>query len=384
MQVMISPRCKCRILFVIDDMGIGGAQKQVSEVVKRLDPGSFVADIVCIETGGVMLEGLTGAHRVFVLGARRVFDHKGFAATARLARILRRGRYDVVEAYLPAAHFMCAVAAPAAGRTALVAARRNLAWLDPKWFAASRRLVNRATHFSIANSQAVKWSVVVRYGVTPSRIGVVPNIVDKWRDGISRDAARRQLGLGVDTVVVAAAGTISRVKDYPTIVRAFAQLSAAGRSTALLIAGDGPARTRLKGLCARLGARDRIRFLGAVSDIRPVLAAADVFIHASLSEGSSNAVLEAMSYALPTVASDIPANRELLGGECARFFKPGDWRGCLEALETFAGDPAAAAAAGQSARKRVAAVFDSGNVIRRREKLYRRIAEVINGNGNHG
>ena len=381
---MISPRRKCRVLFVIDDMGIGGAQKQVAEVVKRLNPEDFVADIVCIESGGAMLEGLGGARRIFVLGARRIFDHKGLAATARLAGILRRGRYDVVEAYLPAAHFMCAVAAPAAGRTALVAARRNLAWLDPRWFAASRPLVNRATHFSIANSRAVKWSVVRRYGVAPSRIGVVGNIVDSRPAGISREAARRRLDLGEDTVVVAAAGTINRIKDYPTIVRAFAHLGGAARPAALVIAGDGPARARLLGLCERLGTRDRVRFLGVVADVGPVLAAADVFVHASRSEGSSNAILEAMSYGLPTVASDIPANRELLGGECARFFKPGDWRGCLEGMDAFAGDPAAAAAAGGRARERVTTAFDSGEVIRRREKFYRKIAEVINGNGSHG
>lgn len=366
-----------RILFVIDDMDTGGAQKQVAEVINHLDPQAFTADLVCLDRGGAALGRLTAAARVHVLGARRVFDVRGAAAALRLARIIRSGGYDIVEAYLPAAHFLCALATATAARTALVAARRNLAGLDPAWFARCKSFLNRATSLSIANSAAVKQSVVSRYGVRPCRVVVVPNIIRHPSCQIPRDEARRALGLSGEACVVAAAGSLTPVKDYPTILTAFARLCARVRDAHLVIAGDGRERGGLEALAGRLALKRRVHFVGSVPDVADVLAAADIFVHASRSEGCSNAVLEAMSHALPIVASDIAANREALR-DCARYFQPGDRQGCAEALAQFAADPTAAAAAGRKARLRLETKYATGSSVTRRERLYRRIQEATN------
>jgi glycosyltransferase involved in cell wall biosynthesis len=115
-----------------------------------------------------------------------------------------------------------------------------------------------------------------------------------------------------------------------------------------------------------------------VEDVGLVLAAGDVFVHASKSEGLSNAVLEAMSAGLPLVVSDIPANREAADG-CANFFSPGDWRGCLQRLKELAADKAAAERSGKMARQRVERLFNRDRIIKRRERLYRKLAEAANG-----
>jgi len=370
---------KCRLLFVIDDMGVGGAQKQVAEVVNRLDGCAFVSDIVCITEGGVNLERAHGAREAYVLGASKVYDVRGMAAAARLAGIVRQGKYHVLEAYLPAAHLVGALALAGSRRTALVAARRHVADLDPAWMATAKPLLNRATWLSIANSQAVKRSIVERYGLPPSKVVVVPNFV-LVADGASRrEDVRRRLGLADADFAVAAAGTFCPVKDYPTILKAFAGLVGAGRRAVLVVAGDGKGRGGVAALAERLGLNGQVRFLGAVGDVREVLRASDAFVHASVSEGMSNAILEAMAEGLPVVASDIPANRETLGESGARFFAPGDARGCLEGLEAFADDRAAAALAGQRCRERARRAFGSDRTVRRRERIYRRIAGVIDG-----
>ena len=368
---------KCRILFVIHHMGVGGAQKQVAEVTNRLDTDRFSCDIACVTSGGVNLDRSRGAREVFVLGADRMYDNRGLAAAARLARIIRGGGYKIVEAYLPAAHLFSALALVGVRRTALVAACRHVAGLDPGWTRAIRPLLDRMTWLYVANSHTVKRSFVERYGLPPSKVAVVHNIIDAPPSPISRREARQRLGLADGEFTVAAAGTFSPVKDYPTIIRAFAGLCRSGRPAALVVAGDGPLKSAAAALAQSAGLNGRVRFLGEVRDVHAVLAASDAFVHASKSEGMSNAVLEAMSAGLPVVASDIPANREVLGPNYEAFFAPGDWQGCLQGLQHFADDRQAAAALGKCCRARAIDAFSAERAITRRERIYTRLAGAI-------
>ncbi len=374
---MRSPR-KCRILFVIHHMGVGGAQKQLARTVNLLDRERFQSDVVCITRGGANLDSISDVHGKYILGAAKVYDARGLAATLRLSAIIRSGAYDIVEAYLPAAHLLCALALCGSKHTALIASRRNLASLDPTWFARLAPLLNRATWLSIANSRSVKRSVIERYDLNPSKVFLLPNIAERAVASFSRADARSRLGLGDGQYAVAAAATFSPVKDYPTIIRAFAGLRRSGREAVLLLAGEGGCLGECAALARSLDLNGEVRFLGSVKEVASVLAAADAFVHASRSEGMSNSVLEAMSAGLPIVASDIPANREALGREGAFFFSPGDWRGCLQGLVTFADDTAVAVDTGMSARRRAIRLFDGKRTMRRRERLYLRIQDAIN------
>jgi len=104
-----------------------------------------------------------------------------------------------------------------------------------------------------------------------------------------------------------------------------------------VILGEGPLENELKEQVEKLKLRDRVRFAGPQADVRPWLAAADLGIITSRSEGSSNALLEYMAAGLPTVVSNIPANRELAEGV---FFEPGDPDSLANTLEKVWNDPA--------------------------------------------
>lgn len=363
-----------RILLVIDDMGVGGAQKQVTALAGRLTAMGFAVGVVCVEAGGLNLEGLPPGAPIEILGARRVFDADAAAAVFRLARLIRAGRYHIVEAYLPAAHFLSALAcAPLGAR--LVAARRNLAEIDPAWYAVVSPVINRVTACSIANSHAVKRSVVARYGLRAAKVAVVPNLVEPVGRPLSRARSRSELGVGETAFVAAAAGSLTGVKNYPAIVRAFAGLVALEPRAVLLVAGDGPERRSVSALAQRLGLNGQLRMLGATRETAKVFAAADVFIHASKSEGSSNALLEAMAAGLPAVVSDIPANREALG-DGGQYFDPGDWRGCLEGLLAYRASGALRRHAGARARKLVEKRFCPEAALARRVRIYEKLSEA--------
>jgi glycosyltransferase involved in cell wall biosynthesis len=123
----------------------------------------------------------------------------------------------------------------------------------------------------------------------------------------------------------------------------------------LLIAGrfDGM-ESELFDLVARLSLQNEVRFLGEVEDVPSLLAGIDLYLHSSRTEGSPNAVLEAMSMALPVVATDIPGIREAVGPSGLRYLVPGDNpQRMADLIEQFAADPVLRSKVGDSLKNYV-------------------------------
>lgn len=106
-------------------------------------------------------------------------------------------------------------------------------------------------------------------------------------------------------------------KDQPTAIRALAALAEAGQNARLSLVGDGPRRRELEDLTRREGVAERVRFHGNRTDVAELMAAHDLMLHCTFSEGFPNVVIEAMAAGLPVIASDIPPCREVLdNGSC--------------------------------------------------------------------
>nr|WP_255536574.1 glycosyltransferase [Pacificimonas pallii] len=121
-----------------------------------------------------------------------------------------------------------------------------------------------------------------------------------------RAAARSSLGLSQNAFVAVSTGHLSKLKDPRTVIMAF-QSARLGPDACLLMVGDGEER----GQC-EAHASDQVVFCGRQQNIRPYLAAADVFMSASTTEGMPTALLEALSIGIPACISDIAAHLEVL------------------------------------------------------------------------
>jgi glycosyltransferase involved in cell wall biosynthesis len=114
-----------------------------------------------------------------------------------------------------------------------------------------------------------------------------------------------------------ALGRLSAVKDYPTMLRAFATIvgnavSTHGKSPTLTIAGEGPEEDALRRLAQELQIAEHVHFVGFQHDVQRLLGAADAFVLSSLWEGLPLGVLEAQAAGLPVVATDGPGTRHAL------------------------------------------------------------------------
>ena len=230
----------------------------------------------------------------------------------------------------------------------------------------ARSIARNATAW-IANSREIE-ADLSRWGVPRERVHAIPNGVD-----VPEDVARQSTN-GV--VRFLSMGRLDRDKAVDQTIRAFAALSA-DRPARLTILGDGPCRQELEALSRSLGQDGRIVFPGAVPDVTPYLREADVYLSTSVSEGMSNALLEAMSHAVMPVVSRVSGVADVVEeGVAGLVFPPGDESAFARRLEeSLAMTREHRYATGEAARTAVRR-FSLDRVAELHLSLYRRLIET--------
>lgn len=144
---------------------------------------------------------------------------------------------------------------------------------------------------------------------------VLPNGVDLEKfKGFSKKILRDKLKIPLDKKVILFAGELKKVKGSEYLIEAFKKVSENNSETRLILVGDGSEREKLENIAKKIGIEERINFIGRVSNqgVLEYMAAADIFVLPSLSEGFPLVVLEAMASGLPIVATKVRGISEIL------------------------------------------------------------------------
>lgn len=193
---------------------------------------------------------------------------------------------------------------------------------------------------------------------------------------------------GPQPLHILAAGTLCRRKGYDVLLRACALLAARKVDVDLTIAGTGPLLRRLRWLAFRLGLRKRVSFLKQVphDSMGNLYRAADVFVAPGItrrsgeSDGLPSALAEAMAFALPVVASDVPGQLEVVeDGKSGLVVPQGDPAALADALERLARSPKERERLGKEAWRRVRDVLDVDHAEERLTGLFDRAFKVRRG-----
>lgn len=229
--------------------------------------------------------------------------------------------------------------------------------LPPTWL--HRWAISQVDQF-IANAEGGRQYLLETFGLVPSRVCLIRNGVSLAPAVDDRSTWRQRLSVSADAVVVVMVANLSRYKDHATLLRAWQLVvSRMGRADLLVLAGrfDDQAES-LQQQAEQLGIVAQLRFLGAVTDVAGLLAAADLCVHSSPSEGVPNAVLEAMASGLPVIGSDIPGLREAVGEEGFSLLAPaGDAEAMAALLQRLMQDSAERQRQGALMRQRAEQQF---------------------------
>ena len=309
-----------RVTVLASFSGAGGVERMLVNLLHGLTAQGRDVELLTIRTTSPHLDDLPAAVRRIALGARH-----SLGAVGVLARHLRAARPPVLLAAKDRAGRAAVLARRLAGvRTPIVlrlgtnlgaalAGRHPLA--RRLRMAAARRSWRRIEHIvAVSAGVAADTADIAQY--PRGRISVIHNPVitaqlyaqaalpcpHPWLTAAAQQTAPVVLG----------AGRLERQKDFPTLLRAFAQLRAA-RPCRLVLLGDGAWRERLLAEAEALGVAADLDLPGFQANPYPFLANARLFALASAWEGSPNVLTEAMALGTPVVATDCPSGpREIL------------------------------------------------------------------------
>ena len=254
-----------------------------------------------------------------------------------LAAAVDRLHPDIIQTHAVKSHFLARLAG-LPRRALWVAFHHGYTWPTRRAQAYNQldRWSLRAPRRVLTVSEPFR-DELVSHGVRRERIEIVHNAIrPDWgsRDSAATEtpALRQGLGIPAGRKVVLIVGRLSKEKDHLTLIRALSRLQSR-LDFHLLIVGEGPNRSSIEQEIARLGLAEHVTLTGHQPSAEPYYRIADLAVLSSLSEGSPNALLEAMAAGVPVVATAVGGIPEIVhDGESALLVRPSDLEGMGAAI----------------------------------------------------
>jgi glycosyltransferase involved in cell wall biosynthesis len=363
-----------RLLQFISHLGLGGAQRMMFNLTAQLER-------LGLEVGAVSLYGPNGWElerklaeeklQTWYLGKRPGFDPR---ILHRIRDVVREFRPHLVHSHLCLHYVFPSLARfPNLGHVTTIhlpaqtSHRRVMRGLA--------RMAYRRGVIPVAVSGDVAEWVKRVFGVRDCMM--IPNgipIADYQCPSTSREAWRRGQGFQKSDLLYACAARLAKQKNHAMLLEAFARGPARNRSAHLLLAGDGECRPALEAQVCELGLQGRVHFLGRREDVCEVLAAVDVFVLASHTEGNPLSVMEAMAAGLPVVATAVGGVPEIVEDQKQGLLvKPHDCHGMAAAMVCLGQDPGKRLEMGRAAGRRAEEEFSATHMAEVYAQLYEHI-----------
>jgi glycosyltransferase involved in cell wall biosynthesis len=349
-----------RILHVIQELGVGGAERVTLALVRGAQAAGHQAAIAAAD-GALAAEADVPVYPLPIVERRL---RRVPAAVAGITRAIRAERPDLVHAHNPGMGLAAGVATLRGRRIPSVVSVHGVPKRDDATAARTLRLAGLPV---VACGPAIAAGLAAN-GV--STLATIPNGVPAAPETANPAALRRELGLEPELSLVLAVGRLAPEKNHSLAIAAIARTPDA----ALVIVGNGPTEPELRSQAIAEGVADRVVFAGPRRDAWALMGAADTVVLASRGEGMPLTVLEALAIGTPLVATNVRGIGDLVEDEETALLVPADDAAALaNALKRVLSDEALArrlTAAGQS----LAARFGESEMIAAYLELYTRLA----------
>ncbi len=370
-------RLPIRLSLVVDHISVGGAEVLLLNLFRAFDPDVVRPEIVCLREAGNLVDRFRAAGvPVHVLGRSGRYDLR---TVPRLVRQLRASRTDVVllVQFHRAALTLGRLAARLAGCGANIIAAHDMGLIGkrclPRHVVETMFLSDALVLLAPLQREHLRREEGLgRYPWRRTREVFIPNGIPLPEPPTEADrkAARSELGLDPDDVVVGIVARLNPEKAHHVLLQAIARLAPHEPRLRLVVVGDGELEPQLRALTAELGIGDRVLFTGRRADVAELLPGFDVACLSSVHECAPLSVIEAMAAGLPVVVTDCGALRDLVtdGGE--GFVVPvGDVGALADRIARLAADPGLRASLGAHSRAQAERRYRIEGTARQYEQL---------------
>jgi glycosyltransferase involved in cell wall biosynthesis len=348
-----------RLLFIVNSLDVGGAEKQLIALLNHLDPRRFRMHLAYLKSGASLrphlreerLEEVIACEARHGLDPRVIGRLRSLCAARAMDAIICINPYSMLHGHLARG------ARPAARMATVFHSTVLHSRKERAQMVLYRPLFRRCDLLLyVCESQRRYWRA---RGLSAAADDVVYNGIDTAaytdsRPQAERIAFRRSLGVDDEDYLIGLCAVLRPEKAHGDLLAAVASLRARGIPAKALLIGDGPERPRIEQAAARLGIAAHVLITGFKQDVRPLIAACDVMTLVSHAvETFSVAALESMSLGKPLVMSDLGgACEQVIPGEHGFLFEAGDIEALTMHLAALT-SPSLRARLGEAAARRV-------------------------------
>lgn len=292
---------------------MGGTEGQLYNLIRNIDKNLFEPELCLFRDINNFFENNSFPCTVFFLGIKSFYSFSSYLKLIKLRKYIRRNRIDIVQImFNDAALSVPLVTIGLPVKT--ISTRRDMGfWYTPVNLL-MLRLNSLLTDKYLANSYAVKNNVKRKECVPDEKIEVIYNTHNLLRflaKGKQNFLEQQSIPEGSELIgIVANFRPVKRVSD---LIIAFADVLKKHQDSYLILVGD-PIHLLYEyiKLTRELGIANRVRFLGEIQDVIPIIKCFTVGVNCSESEGLSNVLIEYMGCGVPVIATDTSGNRELI------------------------------------------------------------------------
>ncbi|GGX49592.1 glycosyltransferase [Saccharospirillum salsuginis] len=324
-----------RILHLTFNMDIGGTEQVISQLVTHLDPDRYQCSVLCID-GEIGRLGERLENRGVPVASLERRPGLDWELIKALRKRIRDDGIHLVHCHQYTPYTYGWFATRFLGVPLVFTEHGRF---HPDQYRTKAALINPimalTTQAVTAISSATK-AALRRYEFIPGfKVQVIYNGIEGLKSvKDEQDRLRRELGIGRDQPVVGTVARLDKVKNQSMMIRAFKAIKTQHPDVCLLLVGDGPERVTLEQLVQELDLSSDVIFTGFIVEPKAYLALMDIFLLSSFTEGTSMTLLEAMSLAIPAVATDVGGNPEVVvDGQTGRIVENNDASAFARAMD---------------------------------------------------
>lgn len=376
---------KVKVLYVIERLARAGTELHLLQLLRHLNREKFEPVLCCLSRENTDQSLLPSDMPCYQLSGKwNLFHPRSVRLFSELRHLIKTVAPDIVHSYLFVANTMCPYALSGKSRPGLVLSRGRMGieW-EANWLhRLLQRKADQRCQAILCKTQAMAEEIQRVEGVRPDKIRVTPNGVDvayfQRLPGSARQCREdlhREFGVPLEGPLLLSVGNLKPIKGHALMVEAAYRLRDGEPAPVWVLLGDGESRADLEKLAASYGLSGRLFMPGSFPDVRPWMAAADLFVAPSHSEGLPNAVLEAMAMGLPLLLSDIPGHRET-AGESGCYFTVGDAEALAKKTLELLADETGRKEMERKAWERVSRNYSQEAMLAKIEGLYLELADL--------
>jgi L-malate glycosyltransferase len=344
-------------------LGHGGGERQLVLNALSLDRTRFEPHVASCEEGFQAQHLRKAGIPLFTIGSRSLMSAAALREGKRLRRYIQEQGIRVVQTFdfsmnvfgIPVARSIPGVLSISNLRCRMDLIPQRYRWLN--------HMAHRVSHAVVVNSESLRRHLETDYGIPLARIHTCHNGIDTK---LFQRTPKENTSLVIGTVCV-----LRPEKNVGLLLEAFAAAAALRPGLKLLIVGSGPEESRLRELAGALGIEPQCVFQPSTPDVPRYLSSIDVFVLPSLTEGLSNAIMEAMACGCCVVASNVGGNPELItDGSSGLLFHSQDKQSLIGQLLRVVDDSELRSSLAERGAGRARECFSSERSARRMQEIY--------------